>query len=177
VSRPPLYLRQAAFTIQPARPGRVLLSAGGAVGVDADIASAIELRDALTTAISAALTPPAIQDHLEFVGEPTRDGWYRWTLRGRHGGIDFEVRRREDATLHAGPIVVHSPVQRSDFDARPQENCSLLGGQCFADAGFSAGDELTARWMASGYDVAVIRAELESWYRTRLATPDGEVAR
>lgn len=57
MSRPVLYLHHAAVTVQTARPGRVLLSAAEQGAVDADLSSAIELRDALTTAISAALTP------------------------------------------------------------------------------------------------------------------------
>lgn len=60
MSRPVLYLKRATVTVQAARPGRVLLSADQQGAVDADLESAIELRDALTTAIAAALTPSAV---------------------------------------------------------------------------------------------------------------------
>lgn len=190
MSRPVLVARDAhAEPVRvTGRVGPLVIDMGPAGSLDLDVYSAISLRDAIDRALRLAATqqhrpvpaePAAVEDPLEFTGQPAGDGYYRWTLRGRHGGIDFEVRQDGDGSVFAGPIMLHSPVERDDFAPQVQDQCSLLGGRCFSDAGYAAGKELATRWAAdrSTNPRAVIRAELESWYRIRLATPDGEVDR
>lgn len=91
-----------------------------------------------------------------------------WVVLGPHGAISWQRIRGEIY----GPIGIHSPrplyAHYPDMPETPID-CLLLEMPCFNDASFLAGDDLGRKWEAANRDDQIIWAELEDWYRARLA--------
>lgn len=92
-----------------------------------------------------------------FTDEQRLHGERRWSLLGAPGGISWSCYGGE-----AGSIAVHSRTPMAGDTESDAERCEVLGGQCFPDGG--SGQALMRRWVESGGNVDVVRAELESWY-------------
>jgi hypothetical protein len=96
---------------------------------------------------------------LTFTDEQLLHGQRRWSLVGPQGGVSWST-----FGCYAGGIEVHSRTPEHDGDVPRSGSCDVIGAPCYGDGGGQAGRELMRRWMDSGYDNAVVRAELESWY-------------
>lgn len=91
------------------------------------------------------------------------DGIRSWLLSGPAGIVSWEI----CADGAFAPIGVHSPVERPEAPDRIGR-CPFLE-TCYLEGDFTAGLALGEAWADADQDDAVIWAELESWYATRLA--------
>lgn len=96
-------------------------------------------------------------------------GMREWALRGPDGAVNFLAAGTEGLA-----IGIHQPATEDDSSPRAGR-CDLLdGGRCRGDLTYLGAARLAEHWQAAGGGEAVIRAELESWYASRLA-PGGEL--